>query len=264
MKRSAFTLVELLVVIAIIALLMAILLPALQRAREHAKRIHCMNNLKNLATAWYMYQDENDGRICNGHPGNSSATEWPWIRTPRGPADPTDPTAREKEGMRQGALFPYIKDIDIYRCPADARKRVPGKETFGSYSIAGGANGEGWSGRFVQARTYLDIRNVGMKYIFVEECDTRGPNVGSWVMNLYKLPTKSKWVDPFAAWHRDRSCLGYADSRSEMHRWMDNSTHEMCELARDMDFGAFFYPIPAGEQEDVNFMARGFPCKSIN
>jgi len=264
MKKSAFTLVELLVVIAIIAILMAILMPALRAARDHAKRIHCMNNLRTLSLAWYMYQEENDGKLCNGHPGEPDSKQWPWVRTPRGSADPHDPTAREKEGIRQGALFPYVKELDVYRCPADARKKMPGKETFGSYSVAGGANGEGWDSRFVQAKNYVDIRNAAMKYIFVEECDTRGPNVGSWVMRLNRLPTKSEWVDPFAAWHRDRSCLGYADTRSEMHRWVDNSTHEMCELARDMNFDAFFYRIPASEHEDVDFMARGFPYKALN
>jgi len=262
MRKPAFTLVELLVVIAIIALLMSILMPALSRARDLAKRIHCMNNLRTLGQAWYMYQDDNDGKLCHGNPTNTDATEWPWIRSPTGPGDPADPTEREKEGIRQGALFPYTKNIDVYRCPADARKKVVGKETFGSYSIAGGANGEGWGG-VVQAKSYLGIKNLATKYIFVEECDTRGPNVGSWVMELYKLPTKSEWVDPFAAWHRDRSCLGYADTRAEMHRWIDESTHEMCELARDMDFSAFFYPIPASEHEDVDFMAGGFPYKSL-
>jgi len=264
MRKSAFTLVELLVVIAIIALLMAILVPALSRAKDHAKRIICMNNLRTLGQAWYMYQDDNDARLCHGNPGETAATEWPWIRKPTDdPRDPADPTKNEREGIKLGALFPYVKNIDVYRCPADARKNEPGKETFGSYSIAGGANGEGW-GTFVQAKSYLNIKNSAMKYIFVEECDPRGTNVGSWVMNLKKLPEKSEWVDPFAAWHRDRSCLGYADTRVEMHRWIDQSTLEMCELARNMDTRAFFYEIPASEHEDVDFMAAGFPYKSLN
>ena len=67
MKTRAFTLIELLVVIAIIAVLMAILLPSLSRARDHAKRIHCVSNLKTLSLAWFMYKDANDDKLVRGH-----------------------------------------------------------------------------------------------------------------------------------------------------------------------------------------------------
>jgi prepilin-type N-terminal cleavage/methylation domain-containing protein/prepilin-type processing-associated H-X9-DG protein len=67
-KQKAFTLVELLVVIAIIALLMAILLPAMSRAREQAKRINCMSNLKQLTLAWMNYSSGNNEKLVNGAP----------------------------------------------------------------------------------------------------------------------------------------------------------------------------------------------------
>ena len=65
--RRAFTLIELLVVIAIIALLMAILMPALSRAREQGKRAVCLSHLKQMQLSWIIYADENDGRIVNGN-----------------------------------------------------------------------------------------------------------------------------------------------------------------------------------------------------
>ncbi len=254
MKRQAFTLVELLVVIAIIALLMAILMPALRAARDQARRVHCQANLRTLSLAWYMYQDENDGKLVYGRPAGNG-----WVKGPTRPhrfrAD--DPTGPEKEGIMQGALFPYVKELKIYRCPGDARKKIPGKETFGSYSIAGGANGEAWAGS-ERAKTYAEIKSPSAKYVFVEECDPRGVNVGSWVMRF----GPPRWVDPFAIWHGHRSCLGYADGRATIHRWEDKSTIEMCELAKNMDTRAFFYRVPAGEGKDLDFMARGYPCKS--
>jgi len=64
-KQKGFTLIELLVVIAIIAILMAILLPALNRVREQGKRVVCLSNLKQLTLAWIMYADENDGKLVN-------------------------------------------------------------------------------------------------------------------------------------------------------------------------------------------------------
>jgi len=65
-KPKAFTLIELLVVIAIIAILMAILMPALNRVKEQGKRAVCLSNLKQLTLTWIMYADENDDKLVNG------------------------------------------------------------------------------------------------------------------------------------------------------------------------------------------------------
>ena len=77
-KRKGFTLIELLVVIAIIAILLAVLMPALHRAREQGKRAMCMGNLKQLTLGWIMYADENDGRIVNGAAGIDRSGEKAW------------------------------------------------------------------------------------------------------------------------------------------------------------------------------------------
>ena len=77
MRRShGFTLIELLVVIAIIAILMAILMPALNRARLQGKRAACMGNLKQLTLAWIMYADENDDKIPSANPTSTGWVEW--------------------------------------------------------------------------------------------------------------------------------------------------------------------------------------------
>jgi prepilin-type N-terminal cleavage/methylation domain-containing protein len=72
MKKKAFTLVELLVVIAIIALLLAILAPALQKARAAAKTIVCVAHCKNLSTAWSVYAADNNGKIVSAMTGYST------------------------------------------------------------------------------------------------------------------------------------------------------------------------------------------------
>src|SRR5713226_10255246 len=66
-NRKAFTLVELLVVIGIIALLVAILLPALNQAREQARRVTCLSNVRQLTAAWLMYANEHKGRFCSSN-----------------------------------------------------------------------------------------------------------------------------------------------------------------------------------------------------
>ena len=75
-RRSGFTLIELLVVIAVIAMLMAILLPSLRKAKALTKRITCQSNLKQIATAWSMYLDDNDGRFYQGKNANLNYGGW--------------------------------------------------------------------------------------------------------------------------------------------------------------------------------------------
>lgn len=79
MRNRGFTLIELLVVIAIIAILMAVLMPALSRAREQGKRAVCLNNCKQLQFAWMMYADDNDGKMINGEAGFDRRDEPAWV-----------------------------------------------------------------------------------------------------------------------------------------------------------------------------------------
>ena len=251
MKTKAFTLIELLVVIAIIAILMAIIMPALRAVRDQAKRVHCVSNVKTLSLGWFMYQDENDGDLVPGHtdPGN-------WVLRP-----PDGSTVEQKkDALRGGLLFPYVgKAVDVFRCPADDRDKNPEQFTFRSFSIAGGANGETWNG-YTKARKYSDLKRPATRYIFVEEIDPRGYNMGSWQMN----PGPKTWVDPVAMWHNKQSTLGFADGHAEMHRWIDD--HFIERNLRAMYNTSFTFNLtpPANEREDIEFMARGFPYKSLD
>jgi len=98
MERPAFTLIELLVVIAIIAVLMAILLPALRLAKDQAYGIICVSNLRSLSRAWYLYKDDYDDRLIGGHVGgkvNGRLVDWV-DRPGNNPSDPlcSGPTSR--------------------------------------------------------------------------------------------------------------------------------------------------------------------------
>ena len=82
-RRQGFTLIELLVVIAIIALLMAILMPSLQRVREQGKTIKCQANLRQWALYFSMYTDDNNGRFHRGwNIGDEPATSWMTVLRP--------------------------------------------------------------------------------------------------------------------------------------------------------------------------------------
>ena len=142
--EEGFTLVELLVVIAIIALLMAVLLPALSKARRQAKRIICLGNMRQLVTAWLAYADNFDGKIVNGgqaiSPGSYGGVKEPFWCTPLCPIAATDevgtfaterydwtlslPYAERLSLLRRGALFKYAANEKMYRCPEVIDKKV--------------------------------------------------------------------------------------------------------------------------------------------
>ena len=254
MKTKAFTLIELLVVIAIIAVLMAILMPSLRAAKDHATRIHCVSNVKTLALAWFLYKDDNDDKLVGGHVGPDM-----WVLSPADNAT----IEQKKTAIRQGLLYEYTGNtLDVYRCPADLRQKDPRQYAFRSFSIAGGANGEGWNNTYEQAKTYSDIRKPATKYIFLEDIDPRGFNTGSWVMNFGPI----SWVDPLAMWHNEKSTFGFADGHSEMHRWYDKS---FIDWSLEAMFGppasfSFSMTPPANERNDIQYMGRGYPCKSHN
>lgn len=260
MKTKGFTLIELLVVIAVIAVLMAILMPSLNIAREQARSVNCRANVRSLTLAWLLYKDENDNRLVRGFTGNDDAD---WIHMP---PDPGGSTLQEKKDyIMQGALWPYVENVKVYRCPSDRRKQIAiHQNAYRTYSIAGGLNGVGaGSWEIDPCIKFSDIDNGANKYVFLAECDPRGYNMGSWVMN----PRSRQWVDPFGIWHRNRSAtLSYADGRVDMQMFRGRGLIEWNNQALEgRDFS--FYRTPPSddldEKEDFKAMLKGYAYKRL-
>ena len=111
--RKGFTLIELLVVIAIIAILAAILFPVFAQAKEAAKKAACLSNLRQIGTAFVMYQGDYDDRLPDRRDLKSSLPGGyrPWTSWP-----PSDPRA----GWAAFILNPYTKNDDLWICPSGA------------------------------------------------------------------------------------------------------------------------------------------------
>ena len=242
-KRKGFTLIELLVVIAVIALLMAILLPALGRAREQGKRAVCFNNLKNLQLAWNLYCDGHkehvpcadvwycedpaillyNARECQG-PG--------WYREPYQNMPDTsytniiqrlaNPTEEEwKMSVSLGSLWRYIENFKVYKCP------VGDKNMYVTYGISHAMNA--YPNVFAPPEMTIyyrtQIKRASDRIVFADQgYESAGAYAVIYDSSGGNDPINRGFWDPPPKRHGNGQPSSFADGHCEYHKWVDSRT----------------------------------------
>ena len=229
---GAFTLIELLVVIAIIAILAAMLLPALSQAKEKAHAISCLSNLKQLTIAAHLYAGDHDDAIIPNFLTSSNA----WVD-----GDVSRlPGATNVTKIREAKLFPYHTSVGIYRCPSD-RTPTAGSNTprVRSYSLNCMMGNNVEPGRFDPSelvhsgfrenRKFTDVKTPGPSEasFFVDEQSNPDPlkcsvNDGYLGINIEKKGPV--WPDLIGSRHGNFGQLSFADGHVRSMRWLEPTT----------------------------------------
>jgi prepilin-type N-terminal cleavage/methylation domain-containing protein/prepilin-type processing-associated H-X9-DG protein len=263
-RGKGFTLIELLVVIAIIAILAAMILPALQKAKTKAHGIYCLNNEKQLAMSWLMYADDNNGLLVPNHDAGSTDINTAWAL---GWEDWTaNNTANTNiQYLLATKISPYAKSMSVYKCPGDTTPcEMFGQQLPRVRSVAlnglieGGAYGtsgiSSWgANRNLGIIAYNKLTDIIKPapvdlFVFVDE---HGDSINDgWMITDYSLA--NKWEDTPASYHNGACGFSFADGHAATQKWRDSSTKIPVTKANPLLNGAV--QVAAGEGADLAWM----------
>lgn len=241
-RPAGFTLIELLVVIAIIAILAAMLLPALSRAKHKAQGVQCLNNTKQLMLAWRMYAEDNNDRVANNFGVSSTQqtitrrTFVNWVNNVMDWA-PTDQWGNfNPDYIRNGVLAIYLgNNLGVYKCPADhyvspaQRARGYGSRArsismnafFGAYSET---DRQSVNYHFGNYRQWLKLSTVSRPSNFFVTIDEHPDSINDGFFLNGPNSNPQNWGDTPASFHGGAAGISFADGHSEMHRWKGRAT----------------------------------------
>jgi prepilin-type N-terminal cleavage/methylation domain-containing protein/prepilin-type processing-associated H-X9-DG protein len=268
-----FTLIELLVVIAIIAILAALLLPALGRAKLKAQGAQCMNNSRQLSLAWRMYTEENNDRLLYASaslPLTSSNITWQYtwctgkMNFDTSNASNWDP----RVDIYKSPMWPFCgNSIGIWRCPADRSYltingvRTPRIRTMAMNAYLGGfggnAIGTGNMNAYLLYLKYGQLSKPGPDrvFLFIDERED-AINWGNYLHDMTgyspSAPGAYRWLDIPASYHGNACGISFCDGHSEIHRWKDGRTSRPIEEQGVIFDGST--PIPQPNNVDIGWM----------
>jgi prepilin-type N-terminal cleavage/methylation domain-containing protein/prepilin-type processing-associated H-X9-DG protein len=233
--KPGFTLIEVLVVIAIVAMLAAILLPALSKARERAQALFCLNNTRQLMLGWQVYAEDHDGRLPYnlGMSGSSTfRTNANWVNNVMTWDLSSDNT--NLATITEAGLGPYVGGATIiYRCPADnvlstIQQAAGWSARIRSYSMnamvgnAGNFSTNGYNvnnPNYTQFFKLTQIQQPSEIFVFLDEHPASIDDGYFLERNYY-----SEWHDLPASYHNRAAAFSFADGHSALHRWQQPGT----------------------------------------
>jgi prepilin-type N-terminal cleavage/methylation domain-containing protein/prepilin-type processing-associated H-X9-DG protein len=249
-SSSAFTLIELLVVIAIIAILATILLPAIHRAKAKAQGIVCLNNIKQLQLAWYLYAEDN---------GNQVPRNYWWEFGPPGwvagtmTFDPVQPFYRDNTNLlylidpKFASIGSYVNDAKIYKCPGDkSTVRIDGtihsrvRSMAMNFYIGAEWLREAYFGGWRRYHSTAEIIDPAPSkiWVFIDEHADTITDGAFWLRAGYPSSIVLG-VDLPASYHNGGGNLSFADGHVETRKWVDLRTRKPVQGITDA------YPHPA-------------------